>query len=74
MRNEVTGAALKEYFNEYRRLGTELVPAQKWTMNKRYVAGGYLISNQMQGAVGAHAGHQLAGRPAAPSSSASTCR
>ncbi|MFC5513249.1 M16 family metallopeptidase [Massilia jejuensis] len=51
VRNEVTGAALTEYFNEYRRIGTELVPEDEMTMNKRYVAGGYLISNQLQGAV-----------------------
>lgn len=51
VRNEVTGAALTEYFNEYKRIGNELVPADEMTMNKRYVAGGYLISNQLQGAV-----------------------
>jgi zinc protease len=51
VRNEVTGAALTEYFNEYKRIGGELVPADEMTMNKRYVAGGYLISNQLQGAV-----------------------
>jgi zinc protease len=51
VRNEVTGAALLEYFNEYKRIGSELVPADEMTMNKRYVAGGYLISNQLQGAV-----------------------
>lgn len=51
VRNEVTGAALKEYFDEYRRFGTDLVPEDEMQMNKRYVAGGYLISNQLQGAV-----------------------
>ncbi|MES2318020.1 MAG: pitrilysin family protein [Pseudomonadota bacterium] len=51
VRNEVTGAALKEFYNEYRRLGTELVPAAEMEMNKRYVAGGYLINNQMQKSV-----------------------
>jgi predicted Zn-dependent peptidase len=51
VRNEVTGAALTEYFNEYKRIGSELVPPDEMTMNKRYVAGGYLISNQLQGAV-----------------------
>jgi predicted Zn-dependent peptidase len=51
VRNEVTGAALSEYFGEYKRIGSELVPADEMTMNKRYVAGGYLISNQLQGAV-----------------------
>ena len=51
VRNEVTGAALKEYFDEYRRFGSELVSEDELSMNKRYVAGGYLISNQLQGAV-----------------------
>ena len=51
VRNEVTGAALTEYLNEYRRIGSELVPADEMTMNKRYVAGGYLISNQLQASV-----------------------
>lgn len=53
VRNEVTGAALTEYFNEYKRIGSEAVPADEMTMNKRYVAGGYLISNQLQRAVAA---------------------
>ncbi|TFW31708.1 M16 family metallopeptidase [Massilia horti] len=51
VRNQVTGAALTEYFNEYKRIGTELVPKDEMEMNKRYVAGGYLISNQMQRSV-----------------------
>ncbi|NHZ41362.1 M16 family metallopeptidase [Massilia aquatica] len=51
VRNEVTGEALKEYLHEYTRIGTELVPEAEMSMNKRYVAGGYLISNQMQAAV-----------------------
>ncbi len=51
VRNEVTGAALTEYFNEYKRIGSELVSSDEMTMNKRYVAGGYLISNQLQNAV-----------------------
>ena len=51
VRNEVTGAALNEYLNEYKRIGSDLVPPDEMTMNKRYVAGGYLISNQLQGAV-----------------------
>jgi zinc protease len=53
VRNEVTGAALKEYFDEYRRFGADLVPEDEMGMNKRYVAGGYLISNQLQGSVAA---------------------
>ena len=51
VRNEVTGAALTEYFSEYRRLGGDLVPADEMSMNKRYVAGTYLITNQLQRAV-----------------------
>ncbi|MEW6022673.1 MAG: pitrilysin family protein [Pseudomonadota bacterium] len=64
VRNEVTGAALTEYFNEYKRIGTDLVPAAEMTMNKRYVAGGYLISNQLQRAVaGTLAQNWLVGLP-----------
>ena len=64
MRNEVTGAALKEYFSEYERFGTELVPEEEMAMNKRYVAGGYLISNQLQGSVAATlASNWLVGLP-----------
>jgi predicted Zn-dependent peptidase len=64
VRNEVTGAALTEYFNEYKRIGAELVPADEMEMNKRYVAGGYLISNQMQRAVaGTLASNWLVGLP-----------
>ncbi len=51
VRNEVTGAALKEFMGEYKRIGSDLVPAKEMDMNKRYVAGGYMISNQLQGAV-----------------------
>jgi predicted Zn-dependent peptidase len=51
VRNEVSGAALTEFFSEYRRLGTELVSPQEMEMNKRYVAGGYLITNQLQRSV-----------------------
>jgi predicted Zn-dependent peptidase len=65
VRNEVTGAALTEYFNEYKRIGSELVSSEEMTMNKRYVAGGYLISNQLQGAVaGTLAQNWLVGLPA----------
>lgn len=65
VRNEVTGASLKEYFAEYKRIGTELVPDEEMAMNKRYVAGGYLINNQLQGAVaGTLANNWLVGLPA----------
>ncbi len=65
VRNEVTGAALEEFFREFRRLGSEPVPGQELDSTKRYVAGGYLISNQMQGAVAATlARNWLVGLPA----------
>ncbi len=65
VRNEVTGAALQEYMKEYRRLGAQAVPAAEMSMNKRYMAGSYLVSNQMQRAVaGTLAGNWLIGLPA----------
>jgi len=65
VRNEVTGAALKEFVSELRRMGDELVPTQELEDTKRYVAGGYLISTQMQGAVAATlANNWLVGLPA----------
>jgi len=65
VRNEVTGAALKEFMAEYRRMGEEPVPAQELEDTKRYVAGGYLLTNQMQGAVAATlASNWLVGLPA----------
>jgi zinc protease len=65
VRNEVTGAAIKEFVGEFTRMGSEPVPAQELEDTKRYVAGGYLINNQMQGAVaGTLASNWLAGLPA----------
>ncbi len=65
VRNEVTGAALKEFTAELARMGSEPVPAQELEDTKRYVAGGYLITNQMQGAVASTlAGNWLVGLPA----------
>lgn len=65
VRNAVSGAALTEFFSEYKRLGTDLVPEAEMAMNKRYVAGGYLISNQMQRAVATTlANNWLIGLPA----------
>ncbi len=65
VRNEVTGAALNEFFSEYKRIGSALVPAKEMEMNKRYVAGGYMISNQLQRAVaGTLASNWLVGLPA----------
>ena len=64
VRNEVTGASLKEFVAEYERLGSEPVPARELDDTKRYVAGGYLISNQMQAAVASMlAGNWLVGLP-----------
>jgi predicted Zn-dependent peptidase len=64
VRNAVTGAALTEYFNEYKRIGSTLVAKDEMEMNKRYVAGGYLLSNQMQRAVAATlASNWLVGLP-----------
>lgn len=51
VRNEVTGAALAEFVGELQRIGGQPVPAQELDDNKRYVAGGYLLTNQMQAAV-----------------------
>ncbi|MCV2371173.1 M16 family metallopeptidase [Roseateles oligotrophus] len=65
VRNEVTGASLQEFVNEYRRIGTELVPAEELAMNKRYVAGSYLLTTQLQGAVAQTlANNWLVGLPA----------
>ncbi len=64
VRNEVTGASLKEFEFEFRRVGEEPVPAQELEDTKRYVAGGYLISNQLQAAVAATlANYWLMGLP-----------
>lgn len=65
VRNEVTGASLQEFVNEYRRIGSELVPAEELAMNKRYVAGSYLLTTQLQGAVAQTlANNWLVGLPA----------
>lgn len=64
VRNEVTGAALKEVRAEFARLGDEPVPAGELEDTKRYIAGGYVISNQLQGAVASSlASNWLAGLP-----------
>lgn len=65
VRNDVTGAAMTEYIKEYRRIGSEPVPESEMAMNKRYMAGSYLISTQLQGALGQQlAGNWLVGLPA----------
>ena len=51
VRNDVTGAAMTEYIKEYQRIGTEPVPATEMAMNKRYMAGTFLVTTQLQGAV-----------------------
>lgn len=64
VRNEVTGAALKELLSELARMGYEPVSAQELEDAKRYVAGGYLINNQMQAALASTlASNWLAGLP-----------
>ncbi|MFD0325481.1 M16 family metallopeptidase [Lysobacter gummosus] len=51
VRNEVTGAAIGEFIYELGRLSDYPVPAQELEDTKRYVAGGYLINNQLQASV-----------------------
>lgn len=64
VRNEVTGASLTEFFKEYERIGSEPVPAVELDDTKRYVAGGYLITNQLQAAVASSlASNWLVGLP-----------
>ncbi|KQW51412.1 MULTISPECIES: pitrilysin family protein [unclassified Roseateles] len=65
VRNEVTAASMTEYINEYRRIGTEPVPEAELGMNKRYMAGSYLVSTQLQGSVARQlASNWLVGLPA----------
>jgi zinc protease len=64
VRNAVSGAALTEFFSEYRKIGAELVPEPEMEMNKRFVAGAYLIRNQLQRSVAnTLAGNWLIGLP-----------
>src|SRR3546814_14552849 len=64
VRNEVTGASLKEFVDASERLGNEPVQPRELDDTTRYVAGGYLPSNQLQGAVASLlAGYWLAGLP-----------
>lgn len=51
VRNEVTGASLKEFVAEYRRIGAEPVPAEELKTARRYIAGTLLLSVQQQGAM-----------------------
>ncbi|MGS1080001.1 M16 family metallopeptidase [Pseudoxanthomonas beigongshangi] len=64
VRNEVTGASLKEFFGEFDRMRNEPVPAKELDDTKRYIAGDYVLSNQLQGAVaGTLAKNWLIGLP-----------
>lgn len=51
MRNEATGAAMKEIQREMRRLQTEPVPAQELVETQRYLSGSYLVGLQTQSAL-----------------------
>ncbi|MGQ3053331.1 MAG: M16 family metallopeptidase [Roseateles sp.] len=65
VRNEVTAASMTEYINEYRRIGSEPVPEDELGMNKRFMAGSYLVSTQLQGSVARQlASNWLVGLPA----------
>lgn len=65
VRNDVTAASMTEYINEYRRIGAEPVPEDEMAMNKRYMAGSYLVSTQLQGSLaGQLANNWLIGLPA----------
>ena len=65
VRNEVAGASMTEYIKEYRRIGAEPVPEDEMAMNKRYMAGSYLVSTQLQGSLaGQLANNWLIGLPA----------
>jgi zinc protease len=65
VRNEVTGASITEYIKEYRRLGAEPVGDTELAMNKRYMAGSYLVSTQLQNSLARQlAGNWLVGLPA----------
>jgi zinc protease len=64
VRTAVTGAAISEFFKEYQRLGTELVPAAEFTLQKRYIAGIFALNNQRQSSVASNlANNWLVGLP-----------
>jgi predicted Zn-dependent peptidase len=65
VRNEVTAATLNEVLYEFDRLGTTEVGADELERAKRYFAGLYMLSNQLQSAVTATlANNWLVGLPA----------
>lgn len=51
VRNEVTGAAIGEFFKEYERLGRDGVDAAELQKGKRYAAGVFVYRNQPQAAM-----------------------
>jgi predicted Zn-dependent peptidase len=51
VRNEVTGAAITEFLAEYRAIGKELISDSEMMLQKRYLAGTYMLTNQRQGSV-----------------------
>lgn len=65
VRNEVTGAAIGEFFKEFEQMRTVTVDADELQRAKRFTAGTYLFQNQLQGAVAsALASNWVLGRPA----------
>lgn len=65
VRNEVTGAAIGEFFKEFEQMRSVTVDADELQRAKRYTAGTYLFQNQLQGAVAsALASNWVLGRPA----------
>jgi len=51
VRNEVTGAALKEFEAELKRISSQPVPRQELQDTQRYLTGSYLVGLQSQAAV-----------------------
>ena len=51
VRNEVTGAALKEFEAEFKRIGSQPVPQRELQDTQRYLTGSYLVGLQSQAAV-----------------------
>jgi predicted Zn-dependent peptidase len=65
VRNEVAGAALAEFMAEYQRIGSQPVGSQEIQETKRFVAGSYVLSTQLQGSLARQlAANWLIGLPA----------
>ncbi len=65
VRNEVTGASLKELDAEYRRIGSEPVPPRELRETQRYMTGSFVVRNQPQDAFARTlASNWLVGQPA----------